>query len=85
VGESAEPIQFENEFYVSEITNYPENEIVDSKYAEFCGEKAQRNITSSNPIARSLLYHVSKEFSWIRSTDSNYPTFNEDGYGMTIV
>ena len=23
VGESAEPVQFENEFYVSEITNYP--------------------------------------------------------------
>lgn len=40
VGESAEPIQFENEFYVSEITNYPENEIVDSEYAEFCGEKS---------------------------------------------
>ncbi|HAF62087.1 MAG TPA: hypothetical protein DCK95_07160 [Anaerolineaceae bacterium] len=40
VGESAEPIQFENEFYVSEITNYPENEIVDSEYAEFCGENS---------------------------------------------
>lgn len=40
VGESAEPIQFENEFYVSEITNYPEKEIIDSEYAEFCGEKS---------------------------------------------
>lgn len=40
VDKSAEPIQFENEFYVSEITNYPENEIVDSEYAEFCGEKS---------------------------------------------
>ena len=40
VGESAEPIQFENEFYVSEITNYPRKEIVDYEYDEFCGEKS---------------------------------------------
>jgi cell fate regulator YaaT (PSP1 superfamily) len=40
VGELAEPVQFENEFYVSEITNYPEKEIVDKEYDEFCGEKS---------------------------------------------
>jgi len=39
VGDSVEPVQFENEFYVSEITNYPEKEIMDYDYDEFCGEK----------------------------------------------
>ena len=29
----------ENEFYVSEITNYPENAMYVSKYDEFCGKK----------------------------------------------
>ncbi len=40
VGESAEPVQFENQFYISEITNYPEKEIVKEDYDEFCGEKS---------------------------------------------
>lgn len=40
VGTSKEPIQLENEFYVSEITNYPEKEIMDYDYEEFCGEKS---------------------------------------------
>ena len=41
VGESAEPVQFENQFYVSEITNYPEKEVVDYESDEFCGEKSE--------------------------------------------
>jgi len=40
VGESTEPVQFENRFYVSEITNYPRKEIVREDYDEFCGEKS---------------------------------------------
>lgn len=40
VGESSVPVQFENQFYVSEITNYPEKEIVKEDYHEFCGEKS---------------------------------------------
>ena len=32
--------RFENEFYISEITNYPEREIIESRYDEFCGEKS---------------------------------------------
>jgi len=40
VGEAAAPVQFENQFYVSEITNYPEKEIVENEYDEFCGEKS---------------------------------------------
>ena len=41
VGESTEPVQFENQFYVSEITNYPEKEVVDYESDEFCGEKSE--------------------------------------------
>lgn len=29
----------ENEFFVSEITNYPESEFLESKYDEYCGQK----------------------------------------------
>jgi len=46
VGESVEPIQFENQFYVSEITNYPEKEIVNYEYKEFCGEKSEERYKS---------------------------------------
>lgn len=34
------PIKFENEFYVSEITNYPESEITEKKYEEYCDQKS---------------------------------------------
>ncbi|MDT8394323.1 MAG: hypothetical protein RQ761_10785 [Bacteroidales bacterium] len=40
VGDSEENIDFENEFFVAEITNYPEDEILESKYGEFCGQKS---------------------------------------------
>jgi|26BtaG_2_1085354.scaffolds.fasta_scaffold04198_4 hypothetical protein len=40
VGITDEPIKFENEFYITEITNYPESEILESKSAEFCGQKS---------------------------------------------
>jgi len=40
VGHSADLMKLENEFYIAEISNYPEREIIDSKYDEFCGEKA---------------------------------------------
>lgn len=33
-------IKFENEFYVTEISNYPESEMLESKYDEFCGQKS---------------------------------------------
>jgi len=38
--QSQEKVQFENEFYVSEISNYPESEMLESKYDEFCGQKS---------------------------------------------
>lgn len=39
VGLTTNLIKFENEFYVSEISNYSEDEITESRYDEFCGQK----------------------------------------------
>lgn len=59
VGELAEPVQFENQFYVSEITNYPEKEIVKEDYDEFCGEKSMEkynNLKIKSPDRFYILY-----------------------------
>jgi hypothetical protein len=39
IGNSEKLNVFENKFYVSEITNYPQKEIMIKTYDEFCGEK----------------------------------------------
>jgi len=38
VGQTGTPIKFENKFFVSEITNYPKSEIIESKDDKYCGE-----------------------------------------------
>jgi len=45
VGEKNEPIKLENEFYVTEIGNYPKSKIVDEKFDDYCGKK-ETNINS---------------------------------------
>ena len=40
VEQSDNLIKFENEFYVAEISNYPEKELLVSKQEEFCGQKS---------------------------------------------
>jgi hypothetical protein len=47
IGESDNIIKFENEFYVSEITNYPENAMFEAKFDEYC---EQKSITMSQHI-----------------------------------
>lgn len=39
-GTNDELIRIENEFYVSEITNYPESEVLTSDFEKFCGEES---------------------------------------------
>ena len=41
---SSNLIRFENEFYVTEVTNYPEKEIIRKEYDEFCGEKGDEKV-----------------------------------------
>lgn len=40
IGQTDNLIKFENEFYVTEISNYPESEMFESKYDEYCGQKS---------------------------------------------
>jgi hypothetical protein len=39
LGENGAVINFKNEFYVSEVTNYPEGQMYEMKRDEFCGQK----------------------------------------------
>jgi len=41
IGQTDNLIKFENEFYVMEISNYPESEMLESKYDEYCGQKLE--------------------------------------------
>jgi hypothetical protein len=53
---SSEPIEIENSFYVSGITNYPENEMFDTKDEEFCGEKSVNEIRYSKEEVPNKFY-----------------------------
>jgi hypothetical protein len=39
IGQTDSLIRFENEFYVAEISNYPERQMFETKYDENCGQK----------------------------------------------
>lgn len=40
VGQTDNLIKLENEFYVTEISNYPEKEVLEYRFDEFCGQKS---------------------------------------------
>lgn len=40
VGQSENSIEFENEFYVKEITNYPKSDMIDKKFIDYCGQES---------------------------------------------
>lgn len=40
VGKNDNLVKFENEFYVTEISNYPENEFIEWKYEKYCGQES---------------------------------------------
>jgi hypothetical protein len=54
--DSDEKRKFENEFYVSEISNYPENEILKSKYEEFCDQKSAISTKFFKDVAPNKFY-----------------------------
>ncbi|NLH51470.1 MAG: hypothetical protein GX459_01335 [Bacteroidales bacterium] len=41
IGKSEKQYEFENEFYVSEISNYHESDIIEWRFIEFCGQKSK--------------------------------------------
>ncbi len=55
---------FENEFYITEITNYPESEIVEEKSEVFCGQKGDdlKKIKDEAPFKFYIKY--SKSDDW---------------------
>lgn len=53
---SSNLIEFENEFYVTEVTNYPEKEIIEKEYDEFCGEKSDEKIEFFKNTSPSKFY-----------------------------
>jgi hypothetical protein len=56
VGQNTNPIQFENEFYVMEITNYPEKEFMVLKTEEYCGQKSYAYKNYFNYAAPNKFY-----------------------------
>jgi len=59
VGDSNTPVKVENEFYIDEITNYPEEVILESRYEEFCDQKSQfkkKYFTNYSPDKFFILY-----------------------------
>lgn len=50
------PIKFNNEFYVTEITNYPEDELIEWKSDEFCGQKSSTRTKHFRDISPAKFY-----------------------------
>ncbi|MEN6296122.1 MAG: hypothetical protein ABFD61_08355 [Chloroherpetonaceae bacterium] len=56
LGKTGNPIKFENEFYISEITNYPENEIV-KKSHYYTSRVLIKTFTNSSPDKFYIRYN----------------------------
>jgi hypothetical protein len=62
MGNSGNPINIENEFYVSEITNYPASMMTEKLYEEYCGQKSA--------YQKSFLKYVSPDKFYLKYTKS---------------
>lgn len=56
IDQSDEVIKLENKFYISEITNYPKNEFVESNYSEFCGQKSMTKYDYFKTVSPDRFY-----------------------------
>lgn len=65
IGQTDSFIKFENEFYVTEISNYPESEMFESKYDEFCGQ--------ISPIKTKYFKNASADRFYIKYTRRQDP------------
>lgn len=63
---TVQPIVVENHFYISEIKNYPESEMIDSRYEEFCGVKSKTATTYTKHYAPFKFYirYSKKNDAW---------------------
>jgi len=67
VGQTGNLIKFENGFYVTEISNYPESELVESKYDEYCGQKSMTMVKYFKEVSPDKFYikYSKGQDSWI--------------------
>lgn len=56
IGKTDNLIKFENEFYVTEITNYPKNEMYESIYDEYCGQKSMTTTKYFKDVSADKFY-----------------------------
>jgi len=68
VGQTGTPIKFENKFFVSEITNYPKSEIIESKDDKYCGEVISTSIEKTEYFKNVSQDKFYIKYSW-GSTD----------------
>jgi len=60
-------VNFENGFYVTEISNYPENEVIEYRDQEYCGQKSSaivKYFKNSSPDKFYIQYTKGKDI-WI--------------------
>lgn len=56
IGQSDNLIKFENEFYIAEITNYPENEMYERKFDEYCDQRSTATIKILKKFSADKFY-----------------------------
>jgi len=56
VGQTGKPVKFENEFSASQITNYPENALTETKTEEYCGQKGIGQTKSFKNVSPDKFY-----------------------------
>lgn len=56
IGDSSTYKTIENEFYISEVTNYPESEVFEMKYKEYCNQKSMVQSKSFKNRAADMFY-----------------------------
>lgn len=64
IGRTDNIVKFENEFFVSEISNYPASEFLESKYDEYCGQKSSSKMMYFKDISPAKFY-----IRYIKGTD----------------
>ena len=69
IEEAINPIKFSNEFFVSELTNYPKDEIIEYKAEEFCGEKSTIKKETFNNVSPTKFYIKYSSASFTDSYD----------------
>lgn len=66
IGQTDSLIKFENEFYVTEISNYPESEMFESKYAKYCGQKSMTMTKYFKTVSADRFYikYIKGQDTW---------------------